>query len=202
MSAAGLPAPSKIERAKALGAFALLLGVALAGCGGGTRSDPDASSSREPAETPSPAPNDGAGSAADTGETDLFPATLTPEAEKTEKGARNVLLSWGRAIELREFDQAWRMMGEAGADRWAPGQFREMFADLDSLSVALPDGRMEGAAGSSYYSLDIAITAQDADGRPVRIEGPVVLRRVNDVPGSSDEARRWHFESIDLSVTH
>ena len=44
--------------------------------------------------------------------------------------------------------------------------------------------------------------ANIACGRPVRIEGKAVLRRVNDVPGSTEAQRRWHFETLTLDWTH
>ena len=61
---------------------------------------------------------------------------------------------------------------------------------------------MEGAAGSSYYTSEATITANDKDGRPVRYEGPIVLRRVNDVPGASAAQLRWHIDSVQLDWTH
>ena len=130
------------------------------------------------------------------------PAPLTPEAERGETGARNVLLSFARAIELREFDQAWAMLDEADQARWSKSEWRKLFADLGEITVAVPGGTMEGAAGSSYYTSQATITADDENGRPVRYEGPIVLRRVNDVPGASAEQLRWHIDSVKLDWTH
>jgi hypothetical protein len=31
--------------------------------------------------------------------------------------------------------------------------------------------------------------------------GEVVVRRVNDVPGSTEAQRRWHIERIDVAMT-
>lgn len=136
------------------------------------------------------------------GSPDLTPPRLAPEAERGVKGARSLLLSWARAIELEEFDQAWAMMGEAGRGQWSKAEFAEIFAGLGDITVAVPDGEMEGAAGSSYYSSQATITATDADGRPVRIESPLFLRRVNDVPGASAEQLRWHFDRVRIDWTH
>ena len=198
----------------ALGAAGLLV---LAGCSQ-TSDDtehPSAASSKAPvAPAPDPAASktSPANSAAPTGYTDgqginegypdLTPATLTPEAERTEAGARNVLASFARAIEMREYDQAWNMLSQQAGTKWTREQFNELFGGLSDIAVAVPDGRMEGAAGSSYYTSKATITATDADGRPIRIEGPIVVSRVNDVPGSTQEQRRWHIRSADLSWTH
>lgn len=132
----------------------------------------------------------------------LTPPQLTPEAERGEKGARNVLLSFARAIELKEFGQAWALLSPADKAKWSRAAFAKMFADLGMISVAVPAGTMEGAAGSSYYSAPVTITANDKDERPVRIEGEAVLRRVNDVDGATEEQLRWHFETLKLDLVH
>lgn len=133
---------------------------------------------------------------------DLIPAPLTPEAERTETGARNVLLAFARAIELREWDQAWTMMSEADRQHWDKAEFAALFADLDDITVAVPTGTMEGAAGSSFYTAPVTITGADPDGRPIAYTGEIVLRRVNDIDGASPEQLHWHFESTTLDWTH
>lgn len=80
--------------------------------------------------------------------------------------------------------------------------FAAMFADLHERSVAIQEGTIEGAAGSSYYTAPIAIAGSDKDGRPVRMEGEAVLRRVNDVDGANPAQLRWHFETLTLNWTH
>lgn len=152
--------------------------------------------------TPTLIPPVGRADGINDGYPDIAPPPLTPEAAKGEKGARNLLLSWARAIELREFDQAWDLFGETANQRWSKAEFARIFAGLEDVSVAVPEGEIEGAAGSLYYTSQATITAEDADGRPVRIEGPVVLRRVNDVPGATAEQLRWHVESAELDWTH
>ncbi|WP_131453224.1 hypothetical protein [Aurantiacibacter arachoides] len=133
---------------------------------------------------------------------DLIPAPLTPEAERTETGARNVLLAFARAIELREWDQAWTMMSEADRQHWDKAEFAALFADLHDITVAVPTGTMEGAAGSSFYTAPVTITGADPDGRPIAYTGEIVLRRVNDIDGASPEQLHWHFESTTLDWTH
>ena len=150
-----------------------------------------------PASSPTPT-DDGVND----GRPDLTPAALTPEAERTETGARNVLISFARAIELKEFDQAWRMLDAQSRERWSRAEFSALFSDLGQITVAVPGGTMEGAAGSSYYNAPMTIAASDADGRPVRYDGEVVLRRANDVPGASADDLRWHIERVEMDWTH
>ena len=125
---------------------------------------------------------------------------LTPEAERSIKGARNVLLSWARAIETKQFDQAWALHGDEDKRHVSKADFARNFTGLDKITIAIPSGMMEGAAGSSFYTVQTTVTATGANGRPVRMEGPVVLRRVNDVPGATAQQLRWHVDRADLTV--
>ena len=168
-----------------------------------TAAEPAAGTPSDAPSTPSEPPagyTDGSG--VNEGYPDLSPTPLAPGAEKTEKGARNVLLSFARAIELKEFDQAWAMLSPGDRQKWSKADFTKLFADLGKITVAVPTGTMEGAAGSSYYTAPVTITANDADGRPVRIEGDAVLRRVNDVDGATPAQLRWHFDRVTLDWTH
>jgi len=133
---------------------------------------------------------------------DLGPPLLTPEAERGVKGARNVLLSFARAIELRAYRDAWALLSPEDRERWSRAAFAALFSDLADVTVAIPDGMLEGAAGSSFYRAPVTITGTDPDGRPVRIEGEAVLRRVNDIDGTPAADRRWHFATLALSATH
>ncbi|MGB3167416.1 MAG: hypothetical protein WBA68_11645 [Alteraurantiacibacter sp.] len=133
---------------------------------------------------------------------DLTPPPLTPEAQRTETGARSVLVNWARAIELQEWDQAWRMMSDADRARWDREDFAALFSDLADVTVAVPSGSMEGTDASSYYRAPVTVTGRDGEGRPMRYEGEVVLRRANDVAGPGDEQTGWHIESVTLDWTH
>ena len=193
--------------------FALAL-LALAACDASAPAGEDAVLSRDlegtPENPPPPAPEvsdtlrdgDGLGDGVNDGNPDLTPPALTPEAERTEIGARSVLVNWARAIELQEWDQAWRMMSEADRAKWSRAEFAALFSDLSDITVAVPTGTMEGAAGSSYYTAPVSITGSDADGRPLAYDGEMVLRRVNDIDGSSAEDRRWNIQRVDLDWTH
>ena len=132
------------------------------------------------------------------GNPDLAPPRLVPEAKHGVAGARNILLSFARAIEQREYEQAWALLSPADKRKWSSTDFAAMFADLGETSVAIPDGTMEGAAGSLFYTAPVTITGNDRQGRPVRVEGQAVLQRVNDVEGASPAQLRWHFETLTL----
>jgi hypothetical protein len=55
---------------------------------------------------------------------------------------------------------------------------------------------MEGAAGSSYVAVPVRLHGRMKDGTPFRRRVEVTLRRVNDVPGSTEAQRRWHIRAI------
>ena len=132
---------------------------------------------------------------------DLTPIPLASDLERTEAGARNVLLLFTRAIELREYDQAWEMLDESAQQSWSKTRFNAFFDGLSDITVSAPGGQMEGAAGSTFYTSEAELTATAANGRPVRMEGPLVLRRVNDVPGASERQLRWQLSRVDLKQT-
>ena len=54
-------------------------------------------------------------------------------------------------------------------------------------------GPMEGAAGSIFIEVPARVVLE-----PESLAGTVTLRRVNDVPGSTPEERRWRVYRTDL----
>lgn len=134
----------------------------------------------------------------------LYPAApvLSPGAERSVTGARNVLLSFARAIELGEFERAWTLLGTTDKQKWSSNEFRAIFADLDDVAVSVPTGILERTADSTVYLAPIGISGSDADGRPVRIEGEAILKRISESDGSSAVQLRWHFDRLTLDITH
>jgi len=60
-----------------------------------------------------------------------------------------------------------------------------------------PLGHPEGAAGSIYVTISFTLYGEDIAGKKFQAFGSVILRRVNDVPGSTEAQRNWHIERID-----
>lgn len=56
-------------------------------------------------------------------------------------------------------------------------------------------GRIEGAAGSLYVEVPVQVYGRLKNGAEFNMLGPMTLRRVNDVPGSTAEQRTWHITS-------
>ena len=129
----------------------------------------------------------------------IAPATLTLAAARSETGARANILAWARGIELREFDQAWALMGDAAKAELSKQQFNALFHPLRDLAVTVPAGRMEGAAGSTYYTVPATVTGARSDGSRATLTGDVILRRVNDIDGATREQLAWKIVSMRLS---
>ena len=103
-------------------------------------------------------------------------------------------MAWAKAISLKDWDAAYAYWGDHGA---RSGLSREahaaQWAALTRPDLEIGKGTIEGAAGSSFYTVPVTVI----DGKR-RIRGEVVLRRVNDVPGATDEQLRWHIVSSTL----
>ena len=116
---------------------------------------------------------------------------LAPSAARDPS---EVLIGWAKAVSLRDWASVRAYWGDQGA---ASGlselAFSQRWNAIKNPDVSLGIGRLEGAAGSSFYSVPVII----ADGKR-RIAGYVVLRRVNDVAGATPEQLRWHIESSTL----
>lgn len=180
-------------------AFAPALALAALGLAGCKQETAQPTQEQEPASVVAPSASL---SAAPTPTGSNLPAPLIPEAEQGEKGARNVLLGFARALENRQFDTAFALLGGSARGDQSETEFAAQWNDLRDISVAIVDGGIEGGAGSLYYTAQTTITAQDAAGRLVRFEGPIVLRRINDVDGASAAQLRWHLASFDVVQTH
>jgi hypothetical protein len=110
-----------------------------------------------------------------------------------------VLLNWARALERRDWPTARAQWGHDGADSgFDAAGYAAIHAQFRTMTVAIGDGVVEGAAGSLYYAVPVTITGVMQDGRPYRLEGPVTVRRVNDVDGASAQERAWHIGKAGL----
>ncbi|MET0273123.1 MAG: MliC family protein [Phenylobacterium sp.] len=73
------------------------------------------------------------------------------------------------------------------------------FSSYDTLKAQVgAPGVIEGAAGSLYVEVPVTVQGRLKTGAELRQVGKVVLRRVNDVPGSTAQQRSWRIDRIDL----
>lgn len=112
----------------------------------------------------------------------------------SDDAARALADSYGKALASGRFGEARAMWSDGGnASGRDPAAFAAAFAGIEGLEFGLGEpGASEGAAGSVYIEIPATLTGTGARG-PWRVEEPVVLRRVNNVDGSTEEQRRWHI---------
>jgi len=113
---------------------------------------------------------------------------------KSAQGAAQVAQGYGALIEQRRFDEA--------AKLWSnPGDAARVLTYLQAyeyhLEVGAP-GTSEGAAGSIFVTVPVVFYGKMVAGEAFRRPAKIILRRANDVPGSTEDQRRWHIERVDL----
>ncbi|MFB0873993.1 MULTISPECIES: hypothetical protein [unclassified Sphingobium] len=119
------------------------------------------------------------------------------------QGAAQVVQGYYGLLEEKRFEDAqdlWNPTSAIGAqdDARFAARFRG-FSEIHANIGAPSDP--EGAAGSSYVTVPVQVYGRiAATGKPFYALRQVTLRRVNDVPGSTAEQRRWHIEGIGAYV--
>ena len=120
--------------------------------------------------------------------------------DATAAAAVQTLARYHRLIARHDYAPAWALWSDGGrASGMSEPAFAESFARYASWDATIgTPGRPEGAAGSVYIDIPVTVTGALVNGEPFRLEGPMTLRRVNDVPGSTAEQRRWHIAASGL----
>jgi len=157
----------------------------------------------QPADNiPAPAAANDAAPAAETNATP--PDDRTPLIEpkgpidpKSAEAAGQVVQHYGAQIEQGHWLKAEKHWNDIDAARafatMLGNRFEQVHLEIGNL------GEPEGAAGSIYLTEPVVFygTAKKG-GKELRLPADIVLRRVNDVPGSTEAQRRWHIERIEL----
>lgn len=119
---------------------------------------------------------------------------------RSGQGAGQVLQGYAALLEQGRLAEARRQWTDGGA---GSGQSEEGFAEAFGryseihAEIGAP-GPVEGAAGSAYVDIPVRFYGRLTSGRPFNAVGTATLRRVNDVPGSTEEQRRWHIYRVDV----
>ena len=119
-----------------------------------------------------------------------------PIDPKSAEAAGQIVQSYGALIEQKRWAEANALWGDSVLAATFEAQLAQ-FATVH-LEIGSP-GEPEGAAGSVYVTMPVIFYGDQTDGQPFRRSAEVILRRVNDVPGSTEDQRRWHIERIDLA---
>ena len=118
-----------------------------------------------------------------------------PIDPKSAQGAGQVLQSYAALLEQRRFAEARRLWSDGGrSSELSEEEFAEAYGKYAELHAEIgAPGPMEGAAGSAYVDIPLRFYGRLRDGRPFNSVGTATLRRVNDVPGSTEEQRQWRI---------
>jgi hypothetical protein len=170
----------------------VLLAIALTACNASAKSQPLS------ANTPSVASSSIASSPIPP------PVSLAQSAVGAEplgQQAVQVIRNYYNAIARRDYKQAYLAWDRDGAaSQQSFQQFKQGFANTASVAVEVGEpGKLDGAAGSVYIKIPVTVTAITRNRTRQRFRGSYVLRRVNDVPGSTPEQRRWHLYSANIT---
>lgn len=116
-------------------------------------------------------------------------STLDMDALTERQDPERLLRYYTNTIRLGDWidaAKAWSLDAQM-----TPEKLRDEFGGKAGPKIAVGKGDVEGAAGSLYYEAPIVVDF--ADGRASK-RGTIVLRRVNDVPGASEEQLNWRIE--------
>jgi hypothetical protein len=112
---------------------------------------------------------------------------------KSPRAAELLVASFTRLLNEGKLGEAYMLLGPGAPPR---SEFDGRFSHYSHLVTAGKAGEPEGAAGSIYIEVPLTISGTE-NGHHVDRSANAVLRRVNDVPGSTEEQRHWHIERID-----
>lgn len=126
---------------------------------------------------------------------DRTPISEAPFSDTSAQGVANVVQTYYALLEGGQYDDAWRLWSDGGrASGMSEADFAASFSKYAEYHAQIgAPGAIEGAAGSLYVEVPVVVYGRLKSGGEFHMEGPVTLRRVNDVPGSTAEQRRWHI---------
>jgi membrane-bound inhibitor of C-type lysozyme len=122
---------------------------------------------------------------------DRTPVSEAPFAPNSAQGAANVVQTYFALLEQGKAGEAAKLRVDGRPEDLSP------YASYHA-QVGAP-GRSEGAAGSLYIEVPVVIYGRLKSGGELHRSGKAVLRRANDVPGSTTDERRWRIYRLDLS---
>ena len=127
-------------------------------------------------------------------------AQAPPTLAQDGQAAAGVVRAYYAALNARDYRKAYSLWsGQGAASGKSFTDFARGFGQTKSTSVTVVDvGEPEGAAGSLMTTISVKVNATLKNGSQQHFAGDYTLRRVNDVPGSTADQRRWHIESASL----
>lgn len=127
------------------------------------------------------------------------PAPAQPNATRPKSSEAAVALveRFAELLNGRKFGEAYLLLGPGAR---SPSTFRDDFSRYSNLQVAVgAPAPQEGAAGSVYISVPLTVSGSVQGERTSRT-ATAIVRRINDVPGSTQAQRRWHIERLEWAA--
>ena len=107
--------------------------------------------------------------------------------------AADVARSWfGQLSKGGGRNAQWAEAGQASRQ----ALLKELALFRSAAAAVGPPGEIEGAAGSQYVELPLTLEGPLEAGGEAKRAGKVTMRRIDDVPGSTDVERRWRIERV------
>ena len=166
--------------------------VLLAACSREGGNDSMANEAELNAEAPLNPPAPGEPGGLDDDRTPISEGAIDP---KSAQGAAQVVQQYAALLEAgkrAEADALWSSSGTDPAFAARLANYREVHANIGA------PGEPEGAAGSIYVDVPVQFYGRLNDGKEFNARGTMTLRRVNDVPGSTAEQRKWHISKVEF----
>ena len=153
-----------------------LLALLLAACGG----DPEPAP--EPPEVPTPAPALGA---------NALPPQVADFPVLASNDCAEVVEFYLEALSSREYARAALVWDDPVIDA---ARLEAVFGGYGEAQVEWTEPFTEGAAGSLFCTVTGELTDAADPTRPM-LEGTLLLRRANEVPGATPDQLRWTLQS-------
>ena len=166
--------------------------LSLAAC---NRDDQSNASVDEPQPTTVPAPGTGPDAKTPLAPVNsILPQPKRPIDPKSTEAAGQVVNQYGALIEHGR----WTASRQLWTDPEAAKTFEKNFRNDAVVHISIGEpGDQGAAAGSIYVTEAVTFYGKTNDGGDYRRPANITLRRVNDVPGSTEGQRHWHIERID-----
>ncbi|WP_293676497.1 hypothetical protein [uncultured Phenylobacterium sp.] len=136
---------------------------------------------------------------------DRTPISEAPFTDDSAQGAANVVQTYYAHIGQKAYAEAWKLWSGGGKASGQPTAAAfaasfDRYAQYDA-QIGGPSA-IEGAAGSLYVTAPVVIYGRLKTGAEVHEKGEATLHRVNGVPGSTAEQRKWRIVKIETRPTN
>ena len=166
--------------------------AALPGCGSGSQAPTPDTTPATAATTPSPAPVSApAAPSAVVPTPTSTPTTRNDVAVLESRDCRTVAQAYAAALAHNDFAFAARVWNDPVVDA---ARLKARFAAYAIPQIEITKVSEEGAAGSLYCTVTGKLT-DTGSANKLPVQGEIVLRRVNDVPGATPDQLRWTIQS-------